>query len=334
MSRITALLVVATPDEQAKFLSGSTLADLRALAPEFRLVDPSGHTPESFARELTAFNPEVVVCGWSTLPMPATLPPRLRYVCYLTGGVRNLVTRGHLERGLMLTNWGSAISRTVAECALFHTLACLRLATRWTLMIHRDGGWRDGWEQAGSLFGRRVGIHGFGQVARAFLKLIEPFGCPVAICAPDVDEATAKAHDVTRAASLDALFADNDVIVELAPLNPVTRGIVTERHFRLIRPGGVFVNVGRAGVTDEAALLRVAREGQIAVGLDVFVDEPLPVTSGFRGLPNVSVTPHIAGPTLDRYVDATAHALRNLHAYAAGQPLEAVITPAMYDAMT
>jgi phosphoglycerate dehydrogenase-like enzyme len=333
MSRPAALLLVATPDEQTKFLSGTALSDLRALAAEFRLLDPTGHTPESFARELTAFNPEVVVCGWSTLPMPATLPPRLRYVCYLTGGVRNLVTRGHLERGLLLTNWGSAISRTVAECALFHTLACLRLAPRWTLMIHRDGGWRDGWEQAGSLFGRRVGIHGFGQVARAFLQLIQPFGCAVSISAPDVTDTVAAQLGV-RAVTLDALFADNDVIVELAPLNPVTRGIVTERHFRLIRPGGVFVNVGRAAVTDEAALLRVAKEGKIQVGLDVFVDEPLPVTSGFRGLPNVSITPHIAGPTLDRYVDASAHALRNLRAYAADQPLEAVITPATYDSMT
>jgi phosphoglycerate dehydrogenase-like enzyme len=200
-------------------------------------------------------------------------------------------------------------------------------------MIHRDGGWRDGWEQAGSLFGRRVGIHGFGQVARAFLQLIQPFGCTVSIAAPDVTDAVAAQLGV-RAVTLDALFADNDVIVELAPLNPVTRGIVTERHFRLIRPSGVFVNVGRAGVTDEAALLRVAKEGKIQVGLDVFVDEPLPVASDFRGLPNVSITPHIAGPTLDRYQDASSFALRNLRAYAASQPLEAVITPAMYDAMT
>ena len=334
MPRPASLLAVLTPTEVREFLPEPMLAQVRALAPEFRLVDPAKVNATAFARDLATTNPEILLGCWKTPLLPDALPPRLRYVCYLTGSVKRLVTRAHLERGLLVTNWGASISRTVAECALFHTLACLRLATRWTLMIHRDGGWRDGWEQAGSLFGRRVGIHGFGQVARAFLKLIEPFGCPVAICAPDVDEATAKAHDVTRAASLDALFADNDVIVELAPLNPVTRGIVTERHFRLIRPGGVFVNVGRAGVTDEAALLRVAREGQIAVGLDVFVDEPLPVTSGFRGLPNVSVTPHIAGPTLDRYVDATAHALRNLHAYAAGQPLEAVITPAMYDAMT
>jgi len=334
MPRPASLLAVATPDERTKFLPEPVLAEVRALAAEFRLLDPTRLTPEAFGREVTAANPEVILACWATPRLPEKLPPRLRYVCYLTGGVRNLVTRAQLERGLLLTNWGGAISRTVAECALFHTLACLRLAPRWTLMIHRDGGWRDGWEQAGSLFERRVGIHGFGQVARAFLKLIQPFGCAVSVCAPDVDEAAAKAHGVTRAATLDALFADNDIIVELAPLNPVTRGIVTERHLRLIRPGGIFVNVGRAAVTDEAALLRVAREGKIYVGLDVFVEEPLPVDSGFRGLPNVSLTPHIAGPTLDRYPDASAHALRNLRAYAAGSPLEAVITPAMYDAMT
>lgn len=334
MPRPAALLVVATPEEQERFLPESVLAELRALAPAFRLIDPRAHNPDSFARELAAFDPEVILCGWATLPMPAQLPPRLRYVCYLTGSVKKLVTRAQLERGLLLTNWGSSISRIVAECALFHTLCGLRQTTRWTFLIHREGGWRDNWESVGSLFQRRVGIHGFGPVARAFFGLIKPFNCSVSVLAPDVDDAVAAQHGVQRAASLDALFADNDVIIELAPLIPATIGLVTERHFRLIRPGGVFVNVGRAAITDEAALLRVAREGKIFVGLDVFTEEPLPVDSGFRGLPNVSLSPHIAGPTLDRYSDATAFALRNLRAYAAGQPLEAVITPSIYDAST
>ncbi len=334
VTRHTSILVVVTPDEQAKFLPEPVLAEVRTISSEFRLLDPTGLTREAFAREVTAANPEVIVACWATPPLPATLPPRLRYVCYLTGGVRNLVTRQQLEQGLTVTNWGTAISRTVAECALFHTLACLRLAPKWTLLMHRDGGWRDGWEKAGSLFQRRVGIHGFGAVAKTFLKLIAPFVCTVSAFAPDVTDAVAQAHGIVRATSLDALFADNDIIVELAPLNPTTRGIVTEGHLRLIRPGGVFVNVARAAIVDEAALLRVAREGKIYVGLDVFVEEPLPVNSGFRGLPNVTLTPHIAGPTLDRYPDASAHALRNLRAYAAGQPLEAVITPEIYDRST
>jgi phosphoglycerate dehydrogenase-like enzyme len=81
-------------------------------------------------------------------------------------------------------------------------------------------------------------------------------------------------------------------------------------------------------------LLRVAQAGQILVGLDVYGVEPLPVDSPFRGLRNVSLTPHIAGPTTDRRCDAGAFAVANLEAYAAGRPLQAVITPGIYDTST
>ncbi len=332
MPAITSLLVALTPREREAFLPGALGDELRALASQLRWLDPTGLSAGTFARELTAA--EVLLAGWQTPALPATLPPRLRYMCYLTGSVRRLVTRAQLTAGLLVTNWGSAISRTVAECALLHTLTCLRRTTHWTFAIHHEQGWRDGFDEVKSLFGRRVGIHGFGSVAREYLKLIAPFGCTVAVFAPDFDDAAAIRHGATRAASLVALFADNDVIVELAPLNPLTTGSVTEKHLRLIRPGGVFVNVARAAITDEAALLRVAREGQLAIGLDVFVDEPLSPASGFRGLRNVSATPHIAGPTVDRYPDAGRFALQNLRAYAAEQPLQAVVTPAIYDQAT
>lgn len=334
MPRPASLLAVLTPDEVTKFTPGPVLAELRDYAADFRLVDPAVLDAAAFGAVVAEANPEVILACWRTPRLPATLPPRLRYVCYLTGSVKHLVTRAQLEAGLRLTNWGSAISRIVAECALFHTLCCLRHATRYTFLIHRDRGWRDRWEEVGSLYERRVGIHGFGPVARALVELLRPFRCQVTVFAPDVTEAVAAQHGIRRATSLDELFGGNDVIVELAPLIPATIGTVTERHLRLIRPGGVFVNVGRAAIADEAALLRVAREGKITVGLDVFVEEPLPPDSGFRGLPNVSLSPHIAGPTLDRYCDATAFALRNLRAYAAGQPLEAVITPEIYDRST
>ena len=70
------------------------------------------------------------------------------------------------------------------------------------------------------------------------------------------------------------------------------------------------------------------------VGLDVYGVEPLPADSPFRGLRNVSLTPHIAGPTSDRRRDAGAFAVGNLAAYAAGRPLQAVITPTVYDTST
>lgn len=332
MPRPSSLLAVLSPYERENFFPDPLFGELSTVAENFRLLDPTGLKAEDFARELAAANPEIVLMSWYSLPLPAVLPPRLKYMCYVTGSVRRLVTRAQVEQGLIVTNWGTAISRTVAECALLHTLSCLRRLPQWTLDIHRDGGWRDGWEHAGSLFQRKVGVHGFGSVARQFLKLIQPFNCTVSVFAPDVDDAVAQANGVRRAASMDALFAENDVIVEVAPLTPETKGIVTERHLRLIRPGGVFVNVGRAAVTDETALMRIAAEGKITVGLDVFVDEPLPKDSPFRGLRNVSVTPHIAGPTFDRFVDGGAFALKNLRAYSEGRPLEAVISADRYDA--
>lgn len=334
MAAISSLLAVLTPFEREHFFPGKMLDEVQALSPKFKLIDPDACTAESFLTELAQFDPEVVLACWQTHPLPVTLPARLRYLCYVTGSVRRLVTRPQLEAGFIVTNWGNAISRTVAECALYHILACLRRATHWTFALHQEGGWREHGAEVRSLFGRRVGVHGYGAVAREFLKLIPPFDCQVSVLAPDFDDAEAQRTGLARCSSLEHLFADHDVVVELAPLNPVTRGSLTERHFRLLRPGGVFVNVARAGITDEAALLKVAGEGHISVGLDVYVQEPLPADSAWRGLRNASLTPHIAGPTLDRYVDAGAHALRNLHAYAADQTLTGVVTPQGYDQAT
>jgi len=331
MSSLSSLLAVLNPAEQAHFYPGAQFEELRALAPQFRLLDPSGVTPEEFALLLAQDTPDAILSCWHTPRLPDTPPPRLRYLCHTTGSVRHLVNRAHVERGLLVTNWGNSISRTIAECALYHILACLRRTTQWTLAMHLESGWRGEHPLNDSLFCRRVGIHGYGAIAREFLKLIAPFDCKVSVFAPDFDAAATARTGAKAAPSLDALFADNDVIVELAPLNPVTKGCVTEHHFKLIRPGGVFVNVARAGITDEAALLRLVKEGKIFAGLDVYAEEPLPPDHGFRGLRNVSLTPHIAGPTVDRYPDAGAHAIRNLRAFASGQPLTALYTPASYD---
>ncbi len=333
MPKPASILAVLTPTEVREFLPEPLLAEARLMAPAFRLVDPSGMDDATFARELAATNPEVLLGCWKTPPLPDALPPRLRYVCYITGSVKRLISRAHLERGLVATNWGGSISRTVAEAALFHILACLRNASHWAISMHQPGvaAWKNGFTDSRSLFCRSVGIHGFGSVARELVRLLKPWDCPITALAPDLTAELAHAYGVERAASLNALFSRNEIIVELAPLIPATTGLVTERMLRLIRPGGVFINVGRGAVVDEDALLRVAREGKISVGLDVYATEPLPADSGFRALPKVSLTPHTAGPTIDRYPDAGAFALQNLRAYADDRPLEAVVTPEIYD---
>ena len=333
MPRISSLLAVLTPDELREFLPEPLLAQVRGLATHFRLIDPTSVTAATFAIELATISPDVILGCWKTPTLPEKLPPRLRYVCYITGSVKRLISRSHLERGLLVTNWGGSISRTVAEAALFHILACLRNGSHWAVEMHRPGtmAWKNGLTDARSLFCRPVGIHGFGPVARELVGLLKPWNCPITALAPDLTAELAHAYRIERAASLEALFSENEIIVELAPLIASTTGVITEGLLRRIRPGGVFVNVGRGAVVDEAALLRVAQEGRISIGLDVYSVEPLPADSGFRALPNVSLTPHIGGPTIDRYPDAGEFAVKNLRAHAEGRPLEAVITPEIYD---
>ncbi|HEY8995312.1 MAG TPA: hydroxyacid dehydrogenase [Lacunisphaera sp.] len=334
MPRPSILVAAVTLQELHDFLPEPLLSGVKALPSRFEHLDPGTMAPADFYRALMDINPEILLTCWKTPPLPAQLPARLRYICHLSGSVRKFVTRRHIEEGLLVTNWGGSISRIVAEWALFHILSSLRRATHWTLELHRSGGWKDGTTVSSSLFGRRVGLHGFGRVARELVGLLKPFGCPISAFAPDVDAAVEARYGVTPARSLESLFADNEIIVELAPLIPETAGIVTEKILRLIRPGGVFVNVGRGAVVDEAALLRIAQEGKIMLGLDVFAVEPLPADSGFRGLPNVTLTPHLAGPTNERRRDAGEFAATNLRAYAEGRPLQAVITPQIYDAST
>lgn len=330
MSKPSLILAAITPAEMHDFLPEPLLSEVRGFATNFQQLDPTTRSSDEFARALATANPEILIAAWKTPPLPTELPPQLRYVCYLCGSVKRLVSREHLNRGLIVTNWGGSISRIVAEWALFHTLCGLRRASYWSLAMHMQGAWKGSDTATASLFGRRVGIHGFGMVAREFVRLIAPFGCTISAHAPDVDADVAQRWGIRAEPSLEALFATNDIVVELAPLIPETTGVVTEALLRRIPAGGVFVNLGRGAVVDEAGLIAVAREGKVSFGLDVYASEPLPRDHPLRGLPNVMLTPHIGGPTTDRRRDAGAFAVKNLRAHLNGEAMEAVVTPEVF----
>jgi phosphoglycerate dehydrogenase-like enzyme len=164
--------------------------------------------------------------------------------------------------------------------------------------------------------------------------MLRPFTDRIQAYSPRVPDQTFTRLDVTRVNSLEVLFSTSDVVVELAAATPENRHTVTEALLRLIPEGGVFVNVGRGSVVDEAALARIAREGRLQVALDVYQQEPLPADSPFRGLPNVTLLPHLGGPTRDRRRDSGALAVKNLRAFERGEPLEAVVSLDVYDRST
>ena len=95
--------------------------------------------------------------------------------------------------------------------------------------------------------------------------------------------------------SLDHVLSESDVVVSLVPLTPATRGMLGKRELDLLPSGSVFVNVSRGAVVNSDALIARLQRGDVVAGLDVFDPEPIPVDSPIRQLPNVFITPHIAG---------------------------------------
>jgi phosphoglycerate dehydrogenase-like enzyme len=331
--------IVALSDvEAAEFFPGPMWAELESLLPGFQRVRLPLDDPDAWPRLWREAPAEILISAWQTPPLNGPINAHelksLRYVCYLAGSVRRLVPRELVANGLIVTNWGNSIAATVAECTLMLMLMALRRASHWAIAMHREGAWKDGATMTQSLIGRRVGLHGFGVISQSLVPMLRPFTDHIQTYSPRVPDAVLKSLGVTRVNSLEKLFATSEVVVELAAATPENFHVVQESHLRMIPEGGVFVNVGRGCVVDEAALARVAREGKLQVALDVFGQEPLPVDSPLRGLANVTLLPHLGGPTRDRRRDCGALALKNLRAFLRGEPQEAVVTLDVYDRST
>lgn len=328
-------IVALTDLEVADFLPGPLWGELEGLLPGYRRIRLPLTGPEDWEQLWRGAPADILISAWQTPSLNSTLQPvdlkSLRYVCHLAGSVRKLVPRELIEQGLIVTNWGGSISATVAECTLMLVLMALRRASYWAVAMHRDNGWKNGNTFTQSLLGRRVGIHGFGSISQCLVPMLRPFTSRIQAYSPSVPHEFFSGLGVARLASLEELFAQSDVVVELAAATPENHHVVTEGLLRMIPEGGVFVNVGRGCVVEKEGLLRVAREGRLQIALDVYEPEPLPADSPLRGLPNVTLLPHLGGPTRDRRRDAGALAIKNLRAFLRGEPLDAVVTLEVYD---
>jgi phosphoglycerate dehydrogenase-like enzyme len=328
--------IIALSDlEIADFLPGPMWGELEKLVPGYQRIPLPLAGSKDWEQLWRGSPADILISAWQTPSLNSTLQPvdlkPLRYVCHLAGTIRKLVPRELIEQGLVVTNWGGSISATVAECTLMLTLMALRRASHWAVAMHRDGAWKNGTTVTQSLLGRRVGIHGFGSISQCLVPMLRPFTSQIQAFSPSMPDEVFSSLGVKRLESREELLAQSDVVVELAAATLENYHIVTEKHLRMIPEGGVFVNVGRGCVVDEDALLRVAREGRLQIALDVFEQEPLPTDSPLRGLPNVTLLPHLGGPTRDRRRDAGAFALKNLRAFLRGEPLDAVVTLEVYD---
>jgi phosphoglycerate dehydrogenase-like enzyme len=173
------------------------------------------------------------------------------------------------------------------------------------------------------LAGRTMAIVGPGRIGREIARIARAFRMRVIALGRDCDPARAGSLGVDRLYSredLHQMLAEADCLVVCAPLTPETEDLLGAAEFAALKPGAVFVNIGRGPIIDEHALLRGLSEGRIAfAALDVFREEPLPPDSPFWDMPNVLINPHSASTVATENAKITELFVQNLGHYLAGE---------------
>ncbi len=318
-----------------KFFDAPRAEKLRSLidvvaAPEYK------NDAKWLSARLKENNAEIVITGWGSPEITEeTLDenPQLKYMCHLSGTVRAYLTRDIIEKGLLVTNWGSSIGPTVAEASLLGILSCLRNSTDITYVMHEEKGWR-GSKTERSLFHRTVGLHGFGIIAQCLAQLLFPFKCEISTYSPHAPDSILEKYGVKRVNTLKELYAGNTIISVHASNTPENFHMVNADILAAMQDDAVLVNTARAAVIDTDALVAELKNGRITASLDVYEEEPLPADSPLRGMRNCQLTPHTGGPTLDRLVDMGTVAIENIERYVNGQEVENVLTPERFDLIT
>ena len=177
-------------------------------------------------------------------------------------------------------------------------------------------------EGVSDLLDATVGIVGLGDIGAEIARRVRPFGPRICYFQRRPHPAAVEAELGVRYLPLDQLIEAADYLVLVVPLTPETENLLSRERLARMKPTASVVNVGRGGLIDEDALCEALREGRLAMaGLDVFRWEPVPQSSPLLQLPNVVLSPHMAGGSTDRYwqVDV-AGALDNIRRFFADEP--------------
>ncbi|MFH8801425.1 hydroxyacid dehydrogenase [Streptomyces sp. NPDC017936] len=266
---------------------------------------------------------DVLVTGWGCPRLEADVlaaAPRLRTVLHAAGSVRSLIGEALWDHGVTVSSAAAANAVPVAE----YTLAMILLAGK-DVFTHRErfrrthtGPAHAETASTGNL-GRRVGVIGASRVGRRLLGLLRPHDFEVLLHDPYVDAAEAAGLGA-RPLSLEDLLRRSDIVTLHAPDVPGTRHMLDRARLALIRDGGVLINTARGALVDHAALTDELVSGRLHAVLDVTEPEPLPAGSPLHRLPNVFLTPHVAGSLGNELERLGRVVVEELERLAAGLP--------------
>ena len=302
---------------QGRYEQLFTPAARERLASVARLTGPTGREapPEALAEADVLLLPTGGVVDRQTLERA----PRLRWIASANSAPPRVDYAAIAERGITVSDSRRGFHIPVAEMALTHYLTLLRDVMLHDRALHTHDGTegRPQRENHEASF-RTVGLLGFGGIGPTLALLLAPLEPTLLVHDPSRPPGTAEAAGA-RSVELEELFSSSDAVFVLARPNPHNQRLVGAALLDRMRPGAALIVVSRSWLVDEASLIAALQTGRIRAGLDVFEQEPLPPGHPYRSLPNVVLTPHRAGGTIESYWRMGQHFVEDVERFAAGQ---------------
>jgi phosphoglycerate dehydrogenase-like enzyme len=250
---------------------------------------------------------------------------KLHWVQLTAAGISPELCEALRARNLSVTNLAGLYGPSIAE----HALALMGVVARNFQLVVRNQQ-QERWDRAlgdsmTDLQGQTLAIIGLGNIGQSIARLARAYGMRVIGCRR-TPRPTLGVDRVYPLADLHALLAAADYVAVAAPLTRHTEGMLGPREFQAMKQGVIYINVSRGGIAQEQALLGALRSGRMrAAGLDVFAVEPLPAGQALWSMPQVVITPHYSGETVNRSALPAHRFARNLRSWLAGRPLEGVV---------
>ncbi len=251
----------------------------------------------------------------------------LRWVQATGAGVEHALTEAFASAPVILTNASGIHSVQMSEHALGMMVALARHFHHY-IRMQQEHKWDKslGMSDMAELSQKTLGILGLGAIGEALAERARAFGMHVLGLKRSAGGYNGAADEAVGPDALERVMRESDFLVNLLPLTPATRGIISTEVIASMKPGAFFINLGRGGTVDEKALADALAQRAIAgAGLDVFEEEPLSEHSMLWTLDNVIITPHVSGLSPRYWERATALFCENIRRYRAGEELLNVV---------
>jgi len=270
---------------------------------------------------------DVCITGWGCPSLDEYIlskASKLQLVVHTGGSVAPIVSPSLIERKIPVISGNELYAESVAEGTLAYILAGLRQIPLYNNFV-QNGEWRPEGFSTRGLLDRNVGLVGFGAISRYLVPLLKPFNVKIMVHSKHLSDEECTSYEMIRAGSLEEIFSWSDVISLHIARTTETYHVITKDILKLMPDGALLVNTARGSVIDEQALADELCSRRIHAVLDVFEEEPLPKNSRLRGLDNVILIPHMAGPTVDRYERVSLALLDDIRRFFKGESLKFLI---------